>query len=127
MKRRAEGEFQLIISARRYISGLEMCRAQAALNGRNVVIEDDLVLFQHTLWTDLEDAPKAYEVTLDYAGKVARVVQQLRTAFEPYHNDLATIRGEIPTDGQITQEIAGKVAGVQVNADRDYIRNEILG
>jgi MoxR-like ATPase len=80
MKRRAEGEFNLFISARRYISGIEMCRAQAVMNDRSTVITDDLTLFQHTLWTDIEDAPKAYEVTLDYAGKVARVTQQLRAS-----------------------------------------------
>lgn len=160
MKRRAEGEFQLFISARRYISGIALCQAQAWLNGRTTVIEDDLTLFQHTLWTDIEDAPKAYEVTLDYAGKVARVTQQLRSAFEPYHNDLASLRSEIPSDGAISQDIAGKVAAIQMNlkqvhnqitkqveeaksdsrdtseldallaevqADRDFIRNDILG
>jgi MoxR-like ATPase len=159
MKRRAEGEFNLFISARRYISGIEMCRAQAVMNNRTNVITDDLALFQHTLWTDIEDAPKAYEVTLDYAGQVARVTQKLRAAFEPHHNALDKLRGEIPTDGSISQEIAGKIASVQMNlkqvgqqvtkqveearsdgrdtgeldsllaeidADRTYIRNEIL-
>lgn len=159
MKRRAEGEFDLYISARRYISGIRLCQAQAWLNGRTTVITDDLTLFQHTLWTDIEDAPKAYEVTLDYAGKVARVTQQLRGAFEPHHNDLAKLRSEIPTDGAISQEIAGKIASIQMNlksvrtkvnqqiedakgdqrdsseleallseidADRSYIRDEIL-
>lgn len=160
MKRRAEGEFQLHISARRYIAGIAMCRAQAALNGRSSVITDDMTLFQHTLWTDIEDAAAAYEVTLDYAGKVARVTQQLRASFDPFHADLANLRGQIPKDGAISQEIAGQVATIQmnlknvaqqvtkqiedarsdqrdtgelesllaeVNADRDYIRNEILG
>jgi MoxR-like ATPase len=115
MKRRAEGEFNLFISARRYISGIEMCRAQAVMNDRSTVITDDLTLFQHTLWTDIEDAPKAYEVTLDYAGKVARVTQQLRASFEPHHNALDKLRGDIPTDGNISQEIAGKIASVQMN------------
>jgi MoxR-like ATPase len=161
MRRRAEGEFGLFISARRYISGLELCRAQAVLNGRQTIISDDLTLFQHTLWTDPEDAPKAFEVTLDYAGKVARVTQQLRAAFEPYHNDLSQLKGEIPSDGSsITQDLAGKVAQIQmqlrqvsqqvtkqieearsdkrdvseleallaeVDADRSYIKDEILG
>lgn len=115
MKRRAEGEFNLFISARRYISGIQLCRAQAVMNGRATLIEDDLTLFQHTLWTDMEDAKKAYEVTLDYAGKVARVTQQLRGAFEPHHNDLAKLRSEIPTDGAISQDIAGKIASIQMN------------
>lgn len=160
MKRRAEGEFSLYISARRYISGIRMCQAQAAINGRSAVIEDDLTLFQHTLWTDIEDAPKAYEVTLDYAGKVARVTQQLRQAYEPYKNDLAALKGEIPADGKISQEVAGRTAMIQMNLkqtgthvtkqieearvdgrdvgelesllaeidqDRRYIREEILG
>jgi MoxR-like ATPase len=160
MKRRAEGEFQLYISARRYLSGISLCQAQAWLNGRTSVISDDLTLFQHTLWTDIEDSSKAYEVTLDYAGKVARVTQQLRAAFEPYHNDLASLRSEIPSDGAISQDIAGKVAAIQMNlkrvhnqitqqvaeaktdsrdtseleallgevqGDRDFIRNDILG
>src|SRR3954447_6383537 len=161
MKRRAEAEFQLFISARRYVSGLKLCQAQAALNGRTALIEDDLTLFQHVLHTDPEDAAKAYEITLDYAGKVARMTAKLRESFEPYHAELASIRTEVPTDGsRITNEIAGRVASVQMNlkqvqaqinkqieesradnrdtseldallaevvADRDYIRNEILG
>lgn len=115
MKRRAEGEFNLYISARRYISALRICQAQAWLNGRAAVIDDDLTLFQHSLWTDIEDAPAAYEVTLDYAGKMARVAQQLRASFEPYHNDLAQVRGEIDPNVQMSQEIAGKVAMIQMN------------
>lgn len=35
MKRRAEGEFNLFISARRYISGIELCRAQAVTQRAN--------------------------------------------------------------------------------------------
>lgn len=161
MKRRAEGEFQLFISARRYIACLYLCMAQAWLNGRQHVIEDDLTLYQHSLWTDPEDFPKAYEVTLDYAGKVARVTAKLRESYEPYRNDLTTLKSEIPTDGaQITPELAGRLAAVQMNlknvsmqvtkqiedaksdgrdtseldallgevdADRRYIREDILG
>jgi hypothetical protein len=160
MKRRAEGEFQLYISARRYVSGLKLCQAQAALAGRTALIEDDLTLFQHVLHTDPEDSGKAYEITLDYAGKVARMTAKLRESFEPYHTDLASLRTEIPSEGSISQDVAGKVASIQMNlkqvqaqitkqieearqdsrdtgeleslltevvADRDYIRNEILG
>jgi MoxR-like ATPase len=116
MKRRAEGEFQLFISARRYVSGLKLCQAQAALNGRTALIEDDLTLFQHVLHTDPEDAAKAYEITLDYAGKVARMTAKLRESFEPYHAELASIRTEVPSDGsRITNEMAGRVASVQMN------------
>jgi MoxR-like ATPase len=116
MKRRAEGEFQLFISARRYVSGLKLCQANATLNGRTALIEDDLTLFQHVLHTEPEDASKAYEITLDYAGKVARMTAKLRESFEPYHAELASLRTEVPTDGsRISNEIAGRVASVQMN------------
>lgn len=115
MKSRAESE-GLFISARRYLAGLELCRAQALINGRDAVISDDLVLYQHTLWTDEEDRAKAYELTLDYAGKLTRATQKLRGDFEPYRQEMAAIRQALSDPSfTMTQEISAQVMTVTVS------------
>lgn len=113
MKERAETEFNLIISPRRYGEGIKLAKAQALLNKRAAVSSEDLTLFQHVLWTDPEDTSAAFEVVQDFAGKSARVVQKLRKAFEPHHTELQTLYQQAKSN--MDQETAGKLATVQIH------------
>jgi MoxR-like ATPase len=116
MKRAAEADHNLVVSARRYGEGVKLCQAQAVLNGRTMVTSDDLTLFQHLLWTDVEDIPKAYEVTLEFAGKVAQEANKLRLAFDPFKGEITAIHDEIKqNNGAISQESTNKLTGIAVN------------
>lgn len=103
MRRKAEVEASLHVSARRYGEGVKLCQARALLAGRTEVSSDDLTIFQHVLWTDEEDVTKAFDLTLDYAGRVARAASKLRDAFDPLKVDLDTIRREQIANGGIIE------------------------
>lgn len=114
LMRKAEQE-KLHISARRFGEGVRLMQGLAVLNDRTAVTSDDLTIFQHVLWTDPEDARKAYQLTLDYAGVVAKKAAQYRTQFDPIKAELAELKPQVPSDGTITQELAGSFAKVQMN------------
>lgn len=114
LNRKAE-ENNLHISARRFGEGVRAMKALAVLNGRPAVLSDDITIFQHFLWNDPEDARTAYQLTLDYAGVVAKKAAQYRTQFDPIKAELNDLKPQVPTDGTITQELAGSFAKVQMN------------
>lgn len=115
LNRRAQTEANMHISARRFGEGVRGMKVLAALNGRPHVASDDITIFQHFLWTDPEDARAAYQLTLDYAGIVAKKAAQYRTQFDPIKAELNELKPQVPTDGTITQELAGSFAKVQMN------------
>jgi len=116
MKREAEGQHNLQISARRYGEGIKLCQAQALLLGRQAVTSDDLTLFQHVLWNDEEDIAKAAEVTLQFAGIGAREASRLRRAFEPFKQKVMEIRDEMAQNqGPITTEQSNALTPISAN------------
>jgi MoxR-like ATPase len=50
--RRELGRAQLVSSDRRYRQALDVLRAHAYLDGRDVVLDDDLFFLEHVLWRD---------------------------------------------------------------------------
>lgn len=122
LRRRAMQE-GLHASSRRFISGLALCQAQAVLNGRDVVMSDDLTLFQYVLPNTLDDITTARELTLDYAGVVARKAAQLRAAYEPYKQELSAAVAAMDPAAEVTNELAAQMAKIQMNLRKT--RNEV--
>jgi len=112
LRTRAEGE-NLRISVRRMFGGLAMMMANAWLTDRSDVSAEDLKLFEHVLWSDPEDHPTAYELTLEYAGQVAKKASKLRGEFEEQQRALSELQQEMPADGSVPDsELMGKVGRV---------------
>jgi len=56
--RQVLADYGIVASDRRYKEALDLLRAVAFLDGRNEVVEDDLLILQHVLWHDPSQAPE---------------------------------------------------------------------
>jgi MoxR-like ATPase len=100
-------------SARRYGQLMQRMSAQAILNGRSETRPEDLTLAQHSLWTDLEDKPKAYELIVDFAGQAASVASKLRKTLAPVQETLSELGKQVdPSTGRPPNDSLGTVAEV---------------
>lgn len=114
LRARAESE-NLTISARRMFEGVKLMMAAAALDGRTEVSVEDMKVFEHVLWSDPEDHSTAYELTLDYAGAVAKKAAKLRGEFDEQQATLSDLQSKMPADGSVPDsELMGNI-GVTSN------------
>lgn len=114
LRSRAESE-NLTISARRLFEGVRLMMAAAALDGRTEVSVEDMKVFEHVLWSDPEDHSTAYELTLDYAGAVAKKAAKLRGEFDEQQATLSDLQSKMPADGSVPDsELMGNI-GVTSN------------
>lgn len=112
LRTRAESE-NLTISVRRLYEGVKLMQAGAALTKRPEVTTEDMKIFEHVLWSDPEDHGIAYNLTLDYAGAVAKKAARLRGEFDEQRAALTELQTEMPTDGSpATSELMGNVGRV---------------
>lgn len=109
---RAESE-NLAISVRRLFEGVKLMQASAVLTGRTEVSTEDMRVFEHILWSDPDDAPTAYNLTLEYAGAVTKKAAKIRGEFEESLHELNELQSEMPTDGSAPEaELMGKIGRV---------------
>lgn len=114
LRARAESE-NLTISARRMFEGVKLMMAAAALDGRTEVSVEDMKVFEHVLWSDPDDHSTAYELTLDYAGAVAKKAAKLRGEFDEQQATLSDLQSQMPADGTVPDsELMGNI-GVTSN------------
>lgn len=112
LRARAESE-NLRISVRRMFEGVKLMQAAAILTGRTEVSGEDLKVFEHVLWSDPDDHGTAYELTLEYAGAVAKKAAGLRGEFEETQTELNSLQTEMPTDGSVpSSELMGNIGRV---------------
>jgi MoxR-like ATPase len=112
LRTRAEGE-NLTISVRRLYEGVKLMQAAAALTKRDEVTTEDMKVFEHVLWSDPEDHGTAYELTLEYAGAVAKKAAKLRSEFEEQQTQLTELQTQMPTDGSYpSSELMGDIGKV---------------
>jgi MoxR-like ATPase len=112
LRSRAESE-NLTISARRLFEGVKLMLAAAALTGRTEVSVEDMKVFEHVLWSDPEDHSTAYELTLDYAGAVAKKAAKLRGEFDEQQAALSDLQQKMPADGSVPDsELMGNIGVV---------------
>lgn len=109
LRSRAEQE-NLRISVRRMFEGVKLMQAGAVLTDRTEVTVEDMKVFEHVLWSDPEDHPAAYQLTLEYAGAVAKKASKLRQEFEEQQQALTDLQAEMPTNGEVPEtELMGSV------------------
>lgn len=110
---KAEAE-NLTVSLRRVWEGVRVGMANTILRGSDTMALEDLAVLQHTLWTDPEDVGVAYDLTIEFAGEAAKAAKKFRTEFEPIMQELNELKPKVPTDGNISQELAGSFARVNM-------------
>jgi MoxR-like ATPase len=85
-KLRKEG---MDVSIRRLGEGLKLMQAAAWLRGATTTTIEDLRVMEHIIWDDPDEERKlAHELTIEYAGSVARKAQQIRAEYEELANEL---------------------------------------
>jgi MoxR-like ATPase len=109
LRSRAEQE-NLRISVRRMFEGVKLMQAGAVLTDRTEVSAEDMKVFEHVLWSDPEDHAAAYQLTLEYAGAIAKKASKLRGEFEEQQQALTDLQSEMPTNGEVPEtELMGAV------------------
>lgn len=127
LRTRAEGE-NLTISVRRLYEGVKLMQAAAALTKRDEVTTEDMKVFEHVLWSDPEDHGTAYELTLEYAGAVAKKAAKLRQEFEEQQTQLTELQTQMPTDNSFpSSELMGDIGKVSnmLKKSADRVRSAI--
>lgn len=109
LRSRAEQE-NLRISVRRMFEGVKLMQAGAILTDRTEVTSEDMKVFEHVLWSDPEDHAAAYQLTLEYAGAIAKKASKLRGEFEEQQRALTDLQAEMPTNGDVPEtELMGNI------------------
>lgn len=98
---RAEGKIEF--GPRRWLQGLGVVRANALLNGRTEAIDEDIEVYQHMLWNDLDQKPRAEKIVLSTVNPLnMRFLEMVDMAEEGYH----AVRDEIQRDGMEVQSLS---------------------
>lgn len=114
LKAKAKDE-GLDFSMRRLGEGVKLMKAAAWLAGRSNVIPEDARIFEHVMWDDPDDHKVAYELTLEFAGQVAKKANQLRGEYEQVQSELHDLQAQMPTDGSAPSgELVGQIGRVSV-------------
>lgn len=114
LHRKAAGE-NLDISLRRMGEGVKLMQAAAWLRGANDVAPDDARVYEHLMWDDPEDRKTAYELTLEFAGSVAKKAAQIRGEYEEIQHELNDLQAQMPTDGSSPSgDIIGQIGRVSM-------------
>jgi MoxR-like ATPase len=111
---RASGE-NLGVSLRRMGEGVKLMQAAAWLRGANAVVPEDARVYEHLLWDDPDDRKVAYELTLEFAGNVAKKAAQIRGEYEEVQKELNDLQSQMPTDGSAPGgDLVGQIGRVSV-------------
>lgn len=70
-------------------------KVQAALDGREEVIEDDIQLAQHSLWNRPEDAPRVYAEVIKFASEWVKAKAQIIASFQDTLDRLGEVQSAI--------------------------------
>lgn len=85
----------IYVSPRRWGDLLLGMKVQAALDGREEVIDDDLQLAQHSLWNRPEDAPKVYAEVVKFASEWVKGKAQIVASFQDTLDRLNEVQSAI--------------------------------
>ena len=67
----------LPVSARRFGEIIKLAQAQALIDGRTSCRRSDLVVAEHVLWIDPDDAPLAAQLAADYEDRTSHITREL--------------------------------------------------
>jgi len=119
--RQVLADYGIVASDRRYKEALDLLRAVAFLDGRNEVIEDDLLILQHVLWHDPSQAPEVARLVFAVAEPllvgIAEVEDEALAAVTEARQVLRPGSGQALSGGtpgaQETQQLLEAVGGLR--------------
>lgn len=115
----------IIASDRRYVEALSLLRAAAFLDGRDEVIEDDLLVFRHVLWQDPAQIQEVTQLVFSVTNPVMGAVQEIlddalsayRQALDRAKADSARAQAEALMEGiALLKEAKAKLAELEQQA-----------
>lgn len=108
-------EENLDFSLRRMGEGIKLMKAAAWLRGATEVNPEDCRVFEHVMWDDPEDRRTAYELTLEFAGSVAKKAAKIRGEYEEIQRELSDLQAQMPTDGSAPDgDLVGQIGRVSM-------------
>jgi len=119
--RQVLADYGIVASDRRYKEALDLLRAVAFLDGRNEVIEDDLLILQHVLWHDPSQAQEVARLVFAVAEPllvgIAEVEDEALAAVTEARQILRPGSGQALAGGtpgaQETQQLLEAVGGLR--------------
>lgn len=105
----------LAFSLRRMGEGVKLMKAAAWMRGATEVVPEDARVYEHLMWDDPEDRKTAYELTLEFAGNVAKKANQIRSEYEEVQRELNDLQAQMPTDGSAPGgDLVGQIGRVSM-------------
>ncbi len=83
----------VVLSTRRWAACAKVLRANAWLNGRDQVIESDLLALRFVLWNEEHEINAVRRVLIAFADKVSDSVQKLRDGIKDLHVGITERKG----------------------------------
>lgn len=125
--RRKALEEGLPCSTRRFMEGVRVGRANAWLAGRDELIPDDLVVFEHILWRDRADRAKAAKIVQEFHGRFVREARDKRAEAAKPLGLVAQIRPQVEGTPP-NQDLDPKVIKEAINASRaiDAVKQRVV-
>jgi MoxR-like ATPase len=119
-------------SIRRYVDLTKAMQACAALDGRHEVIQDDLQVAQHSLWTSADERPLVYKEVVAFASEWVKDKAKLMDAFADSIDRLGQLQALIASgsDASATVEVKEKSKsirdhGITLLDEQRKLRNQV--
>lgn len=105
----------IVPSIRRYVDLTKAMQAAAALDGRDEVIQDDIQIAQHALWTSPDERPLVYKEVVAFASEWVKDRAKLMDAFADSIDRLGQIQALIASgsDASTTVEVKEKSKSIR--------------
>lgn len=107
LRRKAKGE-GLIVSPRRWLELIRVCKANAWMAGRDYCIPEDLIVVEDGLWRSQEHIAIARQLVQEYRGKYERMAEERRAEAEDVFQKIEAIRSQVegtPPGEEMVQEV----------------------
>jgi MoxR-like ATPase len=90
LRAKLRNETAIRISPRRWLKGLKGIQAYALMAGRLVAEEEDMEVFQHMLWDDLEERSKISKIVLSVINPLHELLLDLMEQAEEAYQEIKT-------------------------------------
>ena len=107
LRRKAKGK-GLLVSPRRWLELIRVCKANAWMAGRDFCIPEDLIVVEDGLWRSEEHIPIARELVQEYRGKFEQFATDRRAEAEKTFARIEQIRSQVegtPKGEEMVQEV----------------------
>lgn len=106
-------------SDRRWKKAMQILRAQAWLNGRSSVDEDDLSILQHVLWEVVEQVKKVEEIVLKFTSELTSQAIEFQRKLDEIDAEVTNRKGQsVENRARYGGEAQSKVGEVSTQVEK---------